>query len=244
LLPLVTRSLEMHRLTGGLFDPRIGTLIRLWGFQDMAHDDPAAAPDPATIERAREQAIGMAQLHLQGNRLWSEAPVSLELAGIAKGSALAAGAALLRAQGIRNALIVAGGDIVALGRNGDRPWLVGVRDPLSSGVIGRVALGDGEAIASSGIYERNFRSGARTFHHLLDPRTGYPALGTAGTTVIATDPELANAGAAALLIGGAGQFDALTTRLGMDHALLVTEAGQRVMTPGMQRRLEQASAAP
>jgi thiamine biosynthesis lipoprotein len=244
LLPLVRRALEIHKLSGGLFDPRVGTLVRLWGFQDLAQEGPATAPEPTALDRARELAIGKAHLHLEGSHLWSEGPVSLELAGIAKGSALAAGAALLRELGVRNAMIVAGGDIVALGRSGDRPWVVGVRDPLKPGVIGRVMLRDGETIASSGTYERNFRSGGRTFHHLLDPRTGYPATGTAGTTVIAADAELANAGAAVLLIGGATRFDELTERLGLEVALLVTEEGQLVTTFGMQRRLEQTTPAP
>jgi thiamine biosynthesis lipoprotein len=210
----------------------------------MAREGPAATPEPTALDRARSLAIGKAHLHLEGSRLWSEAPVSLELAGIAKGSALAAGAALLRELGVRNAMIVAGGDIIALGRNGDRPWVVGVRDPLNPGAIGRVLLEDGETIASSGTYERNFRSGGRTFHHLLDPRTGYPATGTAGTTVIAADAELANAGAAALLIGGATRFDELTARLGLEAALLVTEDGRLVTTAAMRRRLSTRSAGP
>lgn len=234
---IVARSLEIHELSAGLFDPRIGPLIALWGFQDLAHATPDAPPDAAELEQARRAAIDSAELHLEGDRLWSESPVGIELAGIAKGSALAAGARLLRERGVRNALIVAGGDITAIGSRGDRPWIVGIRDPLSPGVLGRIELADGETIASSGTYERNFRAGGRLFHHLIDPRTGTPATGTAGTTVIDPDAELANAAAAALLIGGASRFDELTGRMGVRTALLVTESGERRLTPAMARRL-------
>lgn len=234
---MVRRSLEIHELSAGLFDPRIGPLVALWGFQDLAQGSPAAPPAPAAIDTARS-AISAARLHLDGNRLRADAPVTLELAGIAKGSALAAGARLLQARGIKAALIVAGGDVVAIGRRGDRPWMVGVRDPLAPGVLGAIALAPGEAIASSGTYERNFRAGARVFHHLIDPRTGYPATGTAGTTVVANDAELANAGAAALLIGGEKRFAELTARMGLATALLVTADGRLLTTAGMSQRIE------
>jgi thiamine biosynthesis lipoprotein len=234
---IVARSLEIHELSAGLFDPRVGPLVALWGFQDLARDTPNAPPDAAMLEQARRTAIDSAVLHLEEDRLWSESPVGLELAGIAKGSALAVGARLLRERGVRNALIVAGGDITAVGGRGDRPWIVGIRDPLKPGVLGRVELADGETIASSGTYERNFRAGGRLFHHLIDPRTGTPATGTAGTTVIDPDAELANAAAAALLIGGASRFDELTGRMGVATALLVTDSGELRLTPAMSRRL-------
>ncbi len=234
---IVARSLEIHRLTGGLFDPRVGPLIHLWGFGDLAHATPAKPPDASAIEAARA-AIGAAVLHLDGTLLSTAAPVTLELAGIAKGSALAAGAAALRDAGIGNALIVAGGDVLAIGSRGARPWRIGVRDPLGPGVLGRIELADGEVAASSGNYERYFHADGQRFHHILDPRTGWPARGTAGTTVIGRDAELTNAAATALLVGGPAAFDGLTRQLGIDCALLVTEDGRRLATPCMEERLQ------
>ena len=234
---LVERSLQIRELSRGLFDPRIGTLIELWGFQDMAHHTPVAPP--ADVAIAREQlAMSAAVLHLEGDRLSSEHPVRLELAGVAKGSALVAGGAELRAHGVGNALLVAGGDVLALGGRGNRPWRVGVRNPLKPGILGSVDLASGEAAVSSGNYERRFTAGGEVFHHIIDPRTGRPARGTAGTTVIGRDVELANAGAAALLVGGARQFEGLTRGMGIDCALLVTEDGTTLMTPAMKARLQ------
>lgn len=234
---VVARSLEVRTRSGGLFDPRIGSLIQLWGFSDMARVTPESPPDDAAIDAARTTAIEAAVLELDGNTLSSTAPVRLELAGIAKGSALMAGAAALRRRGVTNALIVAGGDVIALGRHKDRPWRVGVRDPLAPGIIGVVELDDGEAALSSGNYERRFESRGETFHHLLDPRTGRPARGAAGATVVARDADLANAAAATLLIGGPAGFADLTRRLGVDCALLVAENGERLLTPCMRERL-------
>ncbi len=235
---LVERSLEFRSLSDGLFDPRVGPLVDLWGFQDMAHRDPAEPPENTAVEQARPAAIEAAGLHLEGNRLWSDVPVSLELAGIAKGSALAAGAQLLLSRGVANALIVAGGDVIAIGTRGDRPWRVGVRDPLGEGVLGTVELASGEAALSSGNYERSYESRGEKFHHIIDPRTGRPARGTAGTTVIARDVELGNAAATALMVGGPQRFAELTRRLGVECALLVAEDGRTIMTPAMQQRLQ------
>jgi len=236
---IVARGIEFHELSGGLFDPRIGGLVRLWGFDDLADAVPAAPPAEAAIE-AERQAMAKARLHLDGRLLRAEAPVVLELAGVAKGSALAAGAATLRAAGIHHALLVAGGDILALGSHGRRPWRIGVRDPLGQGVLGSIELADGEAVASSGVYERFFSDGRGRYHHLLDPRTGHPAAGAAGTTVIDPDPERANAAAATLLIGGPAAFGSLVHGLGIDCALLVTAEGRQLSTPCMQRRLQGA----
>lgn len=234
---LVARSLDLSARSDGLFDPRVGRLVELWGFQDLAGRDPEGPPAAAAVAAARAESIGRARLRLDGLTLTASAPVQLELAGIAKGSALAAGAAALRAAGVRDALIAAGGDIVALGRRGDRPWRVGVRDPLGGGVLGTVELDDGEAAASSGNYERRYEAAGRVAHHVIDPRTGEPSRGAAGTTVVGRDPELANAAALALMVGGPGRFEELAARLGVDCALLVTDGGELLATPAMARRL-------
>jgi FAD:protein FMN transferase len=235
---LVERSLEVRELSDGLFDPRVGPLVTLWGFQDMANRDPREPPDAAEVARTRSRAIDAARLHLEGNRLWSDAPVQLELAGVAKGSALAAGAKLLRSEGIANALIVAGGDVIAIGARGQRAWRIGVRDPLKAGVIGTIDLAPGEAALSSGDYERRFEAHGDTYHHIIDPRTGRPTRGTAGTTVISRDAELGNAAATALMVGGPERFRQLTERLGVQCALLVASDGRILTTPCMQRRLQ------
>lgn len=233
---LVARSLEIRDRSGGLFDPRVGTLVRLWGFEDLARRTPQAAPGAEALAAAREQAR-LASLRLENGRLSSDRPVRLELAGIAKGSALAAGAALLRARAIDQALVTIGGDVLAIGRRGARPWRIGVRDPFGAGIIGTIDLADGEAAVTSGTYERGFESGGRRYHHLLDPRTGRPAEGTVAVTVVGRDPELANAAAIALLVAGMGEAPELAATLGVDCVLMIGADGSRRLDDCMTRRL-------
>ena len=101
------------------------------------------------------------------------------------------------------------------------PGASGVRDPRGPGILGTVDLAPGETIASSGGYEHRFEAGGKKFHHILDPRTGEPARGTAGTTVISRDAELADAAATALMVAGPARFAEIARRMGVDTALLV-----------------------
>ena len=164
-------------------------------------------------------------IHVHGSRIWSDAPVTLDFGSIGKGSALMGAAAMLRSAGIENALINAGGDLFALGTHGNRPWRIGVRDPRSDGLLGTLNLGPGETVSSSGDYERFYTEGPRRYHHIIDPRTGYPSQGTAGTTVLGRDAELAHAASTALMVAGREGFDALVMKLGVESALLVTSDG-------------------
>jgi thiamine biosynthesis lipoprotein len=238
---LVRRGLEMQALSGGLFEPRIGSLVGLWGFEDLARRTPQQSPDPGAIETLRARSIVDATVHLEDNRLWSDAPVALDLNGIAEGAALRAGAAVLGAHGVTSALIDTGGDLLALGRHGNRPWRIGVRSPHPPGIVGTVDLESGEAVASSGNYERRFGP-ADEDHHILDPGTGRPARGGSGTTVIARDAELADAAATTLMVAGPERFAEVVARMGLEFALLIAEDGRVEMTAGMRLRLRPVTA--
>ncbi len=233
---LLRRGLEMHDLSDGLFDARIGALVGLWGFRDLAQSAPGEVPDEASITALRGQSIGKATVHLEDGAVWSDAPVALDLNALAEGAALRAGAELLRARGIDHALIDTGGDLLALGRNGRRFWRIGVRDPRGSGILGTIDLRPGEAAASSGRYERRFGTHGE-YHHILDPRTGWPSRGGSGTTVIDSDAELADAAATTLMVAGAERFAEIAARMGVEFALLVTDDGTMLMTAGMKNRL-------
>ncbi|MDZ7642777.1 MAG: FAD:protein FMN transferase [Woeseiaceae bacterium] len=90
---------------------------------------------------------------------------------------------------------------------------------------------------TSGNYERYFEYEGRRYAHVLDPRTGYPATGTASVTVVHRDPVLADAAATALLVGGVDDFDALCARLGLEQALLITAGGDVRLTPALAARV-------
>jgi thiamine biosynthesis lipoprotein len=232
---LLRRSQQLSVLSGGLFDIRVGPLVRLWGFQDETRTA-TAPPREADIQRLRTEALVPGNLHENAGHFWSDSPVALDVGSIGKGGALTGAASLLVANGLRNFLVNAGGDIYAVGTHDGRPWRIGVRDPRSPGILGVLTLESGETVSTSGDYERYFVDARRRYHHIIDPRTGYPSTGTAGTTVLCRDAELAHVASTGLMIAGRQGFDVLVRRLGIEVAMLVTTDGEIVMTPAMRDR--------
>jgi thiamine biosynthesis lipoprotein len=239
LAAVVARALQLADASGGRFDPGVGALVTLWGFD---RDDRLAAtlapPSEAALAGALRGSGRAGDVTLDGRTLRATRPVRLDLGGIAKGTAVTRIGDLLARAGIGNALIDLGGSsLLALGRRGDRDWRVGLRHPRADRVFASLRLAGGESLATSGDYERFFRAGGKRYGHVLDPRTGRPAEGAVSTTVIARDAELADAAATALLVGGPDEFAALAARLGVGDALLVTADGRLLTTPGMADRL-------
>ena len=163
--------------------------------------------------------------------------MALDLGGFAKGVAVQRAVDLLLAQGIEHAIVNAGGDLRAVGRHGDRPWRVGVRDTRGPGVLALIEIAGDESVFTSGDYERYFMHEGRRYHHILDPRTGYPARGLASVTVIHPDAGLADAAATALFVAGPGEWPGVASALGTDMVMVVTDDGGIEMSPAMEPRI-------
>jgi thiamine biosynthesis lipoprotein len=165
---------------------------------------------------------------------------TLDLGGIAKGAAVDRIVERLEGLGIAPALVNAGGNLRVIGERADRSWRVGVQAPRGEGLLGTLTLAAGEAIASSGDYER-FResdSASERLHHILDPGTGRPVAHTEAVTVIAKDALTADAGATALFVAGPGAWLEVAERLGIEAALRVDASGRIEMSPAMRERFQ------
>jgi thiamine biosynthesis lipoprotein len=239
LAAIIGRALDIAARSGGRFDPAVGDLVTLWGFDRAERLAATLAPPPEAIVTAARAGSGTAaDVTLADGVVRARRPLRLDLGGIAKGTAVARIGARLAAAGIDAALVDLGGSsLLALGTRGDRPWRAGLRHPRRDAVFATLALAPGESLATSGDYERAFKAGGRSYGHVLDPRTGAPATGAVAATVVSPDPELADAAATALLVGGPAEFDGLVERLGVPVALLVTADGRLVTTPAMAARL-------
>ena len=224
----------------GLFNPALGALIALWGF----HTDTFVPqrPDPSALEALLHAGPSMDDLHIEGNRVSSRNPaVQLDLGGYAKGYALDRAAAILRENGVNNALINIGGNVMALGRKGDQPWRIGVQHPRMPAPIATLPLYDGEAVGTSGDYQRYFELDGERFSHLLDPRTGQPALGTQALTILISPREGAGTlsdapSKPAYLAGDAWREH--TRRFGIEHALRIAADGRVEVTRALRARLQ------
>jgi thiamine biosynthesis lipoprotein len=243
-LATLIRSAQQLAAQGDyLFDPGIGRIVALWGF----HNDEFRPQLPAADRLAELVAAkpSIASVQLDGRRLTSaDFSVALDFGGYLKGVALDRAADLLRARGIENALINIGGNVLALGSKGDKPWRVGIRHPRAEQAGGAplatLELRDGEAIGTSGDYQRYFELDGRRYSHLIDPRSGTPATATQALTVLvppATDAGMrSDVFSKPLFIAGA-DWPALAEKLGVRQVLRVDAAGQITVTSALHARL-------
>jgi len=224
----------------GLFNPAIGHLIGLWGFQ--RDEFGPAHPDPAEIRKWVDAAPLMADIAIDNGHAGSRnSAVKLDLGGYAKGYALDLAANYLRKEKVQGALVNIGGNIIAIGKHGERPWRVGIQHPRKAGPIATLDLPDGWAIGTSGDYQRFFEADGKRYCHIIDPRSGYPAAGVQAVTVLV--PPMPDAGTLSdvaskpLFISGKDGWRDAATRMGIASAMLIDAAGTVYLTPGMRQHL-------
>ncbi len=245
---MLKEAAELSAQSEGLFNPAIGRLIKLWGFH--ADEFKAVLPDDKEIAKlvaARPQmsdlVFSLPSSPAEKNGLISSRnpAVQLDLGGYAKGYALDRAAALLKQQGVRNALINIGGNVMALGKHGDRAWRIGIQHPRRPGPIATMELHDGEAIGTSGDYQRYFELNNKRYCHLIDPRTGQPVTGVQAASVLTSGIRagvLSDAVSKPLFISGSAGWHNMANKMGITHALLIDGNGTVYLTPAMQKRLE------
>ena len=224
-----------------LFDPGIGQLIKLWGFQ--ADEFKAELPTKADIQAWLASKPSIADITINGSTISSRnRNVALDFGGYLKGVALDRAAAILRAQGINNALINIGGNIMALGSKEGKKWRVGIQHPRQSGPMATVSLNDGEAIGTSGDYQRFFEVDGKRYAHLLDPGTGYPADHTQAVTVlIPPGPRagtLSDATSKPVFIAGPEHWREMARKMDVGLVLRVDRDNHIFVTEALRQRLE------
>lgn len=231
---------QISAQSGGLFDPAIGGLIKLWGFQ--ADEFKAVLPDDGKVAALVVAAPQMSDIVLHDDVASSRnKAVRLDLGGYAKGYALDRAAALLRKMGVHNALINIGGNVLALGSHGARPWRVGIQSPRKPGPFATVELHDGEAIGTSGDYQRYFELNGKRYCHLIDPRSGWPVQGVEAVTILTHGPRAgvrSDADSKPLFISGARGWRQAAREMQLDDALLIDGQGRVHLTAAMQKRLK------
>lgn len=225
----------------GLFNPAIGGLVQLWGFQDDAAR--AALPAPAAVAALVAAQPKMTDIVIDGIEFYSVNPaVRLDFGGYAKGMALDIAAQYLREHKVHDALVNIGGNIIALGSRHGKPWRVGIQHPRKPGPIAVVELKDGEAVGTSGDYQRFFISAGTRYSHIIDPRNGYPAQGTQAVTIL-TKPgpkagALSDAASKPIFIAGPADWPRLARKMGVENVLRVDASGAVEVTRHLSKRIE------
>lgn len=240
LVTILQDAAQLSQQSQGLFNPAIGGLVQLWGF----HADEFKPVQPGEKQIAQWVAANpqMSDISIVRGRAKSKNKfVQVDLGGYAKGYALDRAAELLHKQGIHNVLINIGGNVLALGQHGNRPWRVGIQHPRKSGALATLDMHDGEAIGTSGDYQRYFMLGNVRYCHLINPRSGYPMQGVQAVTILTHGIRagvLSDAASKPLFIAGARGWRAAAAQMSLSEAMLVDGQGNIHLTAGLQKRLE------
>ncbi|MDD2743538.1 MAG: FAD:protein FMN transferase [Rhodocyclaceae bacterium] len=241
LAKLILESQELSKNGQYLFDPGIGRLIKAWGFH--AEEFKAQLPPPTDLQQLIAAHPSIQELSLTGNSVSSRnQEVALDFGGYLKGVALDRAASILRQQGIHNALINIGGNVMALGSKEGLPWRVGIQHPRQSGPLATVELADGEAIGTSGDYQRYFELDGKRYPHLLDPRTGYPTSHTQAVTVLIPAGKragtLSDASSKPIYIAGPKAWRTLAQQQQLTWVLRIDQNGKVQVTEAFAKRLK------
>jgi thiamine biosynthesis lipoprotein len=239
-LSVLKTSLDVARKSGGAFEPTILPITSLWDF----------GGDNQHVPSKQEIAEFLPHVNYKDLRVDESSSsaslknhyMAIDLGGIGKGAACDEAVAAYRKAGADSAIIAVGGSVGVYGTKADRtPWHIAVRDPKSSdqnaAAMGQIDLSEG-FVSTSGTYEKQFTENGVTYHHLLDPKTGYPENnGLVSVTVTAKSGALSDALSTACFILGREKGEALLKEYGAG-GVFIDGSGKVYVTENLKSSFE------
>lgn len=217
---------SVYKISNGCFDVSIDKLWKAWGFDTQNFD----LPEKSEIELALEFS-GWDKLKLLGdNKIMKIKNVGLNFGAVAKGYAVDKATDVLKNFGITSALINAGGDVKVIGDN----WKVGIQHPRDKKDLADVVKLSDNSIATSGDYEQYFEVDGKRYHHILNPKTGYPSTGIQSVSIINKSNAFADALATAVFVMGLKDGMELIEQLDDSEAMIIDEKGQKHYSSGFK----------
>lgn len=235
-IALVEKGISYYELSGGAFDLTLGEVSSLWDISG----NPGSIPSPDEIAEALSH-VGMDAVTVQGNQITLKDPLaSLDLGGIAKGYIADKMKESLNEQGVTEGIINLGGNVLTLGPKSDgSPYVVGIQRPFSQegALLLSVEITDG-TVVSSGVYERYFQLEDTIYHHILDPKSGYPYdNGLYSVSILCKSSADADALSTTCFGLGLTEGLALIETLPDTEAVFITDSYQVVVSSGMGEKI-------
>lgn len=236
---LINKSLHYSEISDGLFDISVESVTKLWDFHEGANN----IPNEDIISQAQKH-VNYKNIHVADNKTvtLSDADAQIEAGGLAKGYIADKIAEYLLKQNVHGALINMGGDLRVIGCPSDKnSFSIGINDPSSSGTpLFPIYITDA-SVATSGTYERSFTVGDKLYHHILDPKTGYPCNTDLVQATVITDSSIkADALATICILKGCEDAQSLIESLDNTEAVLITKSGDTRYSSGMNKYLTNA----
>lgn len=196
---IIKKSIYANKITDGAFDITVMPILKLWGFDNGNY----GVPTQSDIEAALQYVDGE-NISVNGNTVRKEENTEISLGGIAKGYLGDEILKIAKENGV-SAVVSLGGNIVLCGENAEKgTWTVGVKNPLDTNDLACTFTHKGNvSVVTSGGYERSFEKDGKTYHHIIDTKTGKPAeTDLLSVTVIGEDGAMCDALSTALFVMG------------------------------------------
>ena len=235
-LEILNTARQVSELSGGAFDVTIAPVSTMWDFTSGT----AILPDEGALSRAAAM-VDYTRVEIDGDTVALPEGMMIDLGGIAKGYIADAVKAYLADRGVKSAILSFGGNVVAIGRKPDgKAWKVGIQDiDGKTGEYMLVSRNDGGSTVSSGIYERGFDVDGTWYHHILDPKTGWPVQNElASVTIFSESSMWGDALATAAFALGAEGGAALIEGLDGIEALFIARDRSISYTSGAKAYIE------
>lgn len=237
-LKVLSEALAFSARTDGAFDPAIGPVVKLWNIGT----DNAAVPAPEALKKALAL-VSWKDIALDeraGTVYLAKKGMKLDLGAIAKGFAADEVARIVARRGIKRAMIDLGGNIYAVGeKSRGTPWIIGIRDPsVSRGEPIASLPVINQTVVTSGIFERFFEKDGVHYHHILDPKTGYPENNELLSVTIVTGNSMdADALSTSTFLLGTERGMALLASLPGTEGIFISKDKKIRLTPGLQGKV-------
>lgn len=230
---LIDFALQYSALTDGAFDITIGSVSSLWDFSS----DTPSVPDGQTVAQAL-QTVDYRNVVVEGNTVTVPAGTQLDLGAVAKGYIADRCVEFLKENGVTRGIVNLGGNVCVIGEKAENtPWNVGIQRPFAehTEIIGSVHVSDC-SVVTSGIYERCFEQDGVLYHHILDPKTGFPAqTDLESVTILAASSAQADAlSTASFLLGSEKAMDLIEQTEGAECILIQTD-GTVLLSSGIEQ---------
>lgn len=231
---VIQKSQKISSLSEGAFDITIAPLTQLW----RKARERGVPPSSEEVKKI----LGLVNfrnllIHPEGKVFLKKKGMAIDPGGIAKGYAVDRAFEILTSLGFKNLIVNAGGDLRVGGLKENQPWSIGIQNPRSAEKIMATISVSNSAIATSGDYEKFFFHQGKWYHHILNPKTGFPADGCQSVTILSKDGMTADGLATAVFVLGSAKGHALCQKLEGVECLIVDKEGTVRMTPRLKERI-------
>jgi len=234
LFSIISAAQIVSNITDGAFDI---TWASMWGLWDFSPKGPHTVPDKESVKERLKKVNYRAVVldRTKGTVFLGRPGMAMGLGGIAKGYAVDSASRIIDSMGIKNFIIKAGGDMRVQGEAAPGTlWQIGIRHPRKKDeLLASLPLKD-ISISTSGDYEHFFIKDGVLYHHIIDPRTGFPARGCRSVTILGPDTTTTDALSTAVFVMGPKKGMALVERLKGIEAIIVDSKGEKHVSSGFK----------